>query len=39
MRRFQTANREEEAVANLAVEKVNELQAAIERVIKGKLCA
>ena len=36
MRRFQTANREEEAVANLAVEKVNELQAAIERVIKGK---
>ena len=32
MRRFQTANREEEAVANLAVEKVNELQAAIGRV-------
>src|SRR5438067_8107987 len=36
MRRFQASNREEEAVANLAVEKVNELQAAIERVIKGK---
>src|SRR5436309_5107080 len=36
MRRFQASNREEEAVANLAVEKVNDLQAAIERVIKGK---
>ncbi|HKC65418.1 MAG TPA: AAA family ATPase, partial [Pyrinomonadaceae bacterium] len=36
MRRFQTTNREEAAVATTAVEKVNELQAAIERVIKGK---
>src|SRR5215210_47105 len=36
MRRFQTANRESERVATAAVEKIDELQAAIESVIKGK---
>jgi MoxR-like ATPase len=36
MRRFQTVNRAEERVAASTVEKVNDLQAAIERVIKGK---
>jgi MoxR-like ATPase len=36
MRRFQTANREEERIATAAVEKIDELQAAIESVIKGK---
>jgi MoxR-like ATPase len=34
MRRFQTANRER--VASAAIEKIDELQAAIESVIKGK---
>ena len=36
MRRIQTADREEERSAPAAVEKIDELQAAIERVIKGK---
>ena len=34
MRRFQTANRER--IASAAIEKIDELQAAIESVIKGK---
>src|ERR687884_2166759 len=36
MRRFQTADREEERRAPAAAEKIDKLQAAIERVIKGK---
>lgn len=36
MRRFQTANREAGRIATAAVEKIDELQAAIESVIKGK---
>src|SRR5213082_2391800 len=36
MRRLQTVDRSEERVAARTVEKVNDLQAAIERVIKGK---
>src|SRR5256714_8304204 len=36
MRRLQTLDRTEERVAARTVEKVNDLQAAIERVIKGK---
>src|SRR5947199_10049542 len=36
MRRLQTVDSTEERVAARTVEKVNDLQAAIERVIKGK---
>src|SRR4051812_44612294 len=36
MRRLQTVNREEEQSDVAAVQKINDLQAAIERVIKGK---
>src|SRR3954467_10902552 len=36
MRRLQTVDRAEERDVSATVEKVNDLQAAIERVIKGK---
>ena len=36
MRSLQTVNRAEERAATATVEKINDLQAAIERVIKGK---
>ncbi|HYJ47598.1 MAG TPA: MoxR family ATPase [Pyrinomonadaceae bacterium] len=36
MRSLQTVNREEERAGATAVEKINDLQAAVERVIKGK---
>src|SRR4051812_14068607 len=36
MRRLQTVDRAEARVASATVEKINDLQAAIERVIKGK---
>ncbi len=36
MRRLQTADREAEGIATVAVEKIERLQAAIESVIKGK---